>query len=72
MPEEKKHNLKMENGKIDITNIDFAKGDKLVINGIEQLVIDICEADVLTESNGKEIGYEIVIDADKTYLEVGK
>ena len=65
----KKYNFKTENGKIDITNTDFTKGDKLIIDGIEQLVVDICEVSVFTEFDGKEKEYSIVLDGKKTYLE---
>ena len=58
-------------GVLDITNIDFAKGDSLVINGIEQLVIDICEASVFTKFNGKEKEYFMSLEGDKTYLQEG-
>ena len=67
---EEKYNLKMENGRINITDVDFAKGDKLIINGIEQLVIDICEADVFTDVNGEEKQYFMEEDGNKTYLNI--
>ena len=67
-----KYNLKMENRRINITDIDFAKGDKLIVNGIEQLVIDIHGGSVFTEFDGKEIEYFMILDGDKIYLGLGE
>tara|TARA_Y100000310_G_scaffold145018_1_gene144384 strand:- start:8062 stop:8292 length:231 start_codon:yes stop_codon:yes gene_type:complete len=68
------YTLKTENRKIDITDIEFEKGDKLIIDGIEQLIIDICEASVFTQSNGIEKEYFIDIDQEKNkfYLVEGR
>ncbi len=68
-----KYNLDIdEKGRTNITDIEFAKGDRLIINGIEQLVIDICEASVFTKFNGKEREYFMKLDGDKIYLKEGK
>jgi hypothetical protein len=59
-------------GLFDITAIDeLEKGDKLIVDGIEQIIADVHEGEVLTNCNGVEVVYEIRTDIDEgnTYLE---
>ena len=56
----------VQNGIFDITKIiELTKGDKLIVEGIEQVVKDVHEGDVLVSCENKEIGYDILIDEIK-------